>query len=136
MRACNIIRKWKVGSLPPPPPLPLAGMHVMYHTQSSFVDKVRIYARGGTGGQGSSKLGSVGGLGGDVLVCSVEGSNLRDISRLATRRFVAGVGGESERSRVSGKKGHGVSISVPPGTVVYDAKETMVTPSSMCLEQC
>lgn len=62
-----------------------------------------------------------------MLVCAVEGSNLRDIARLDTQRFVAGVGGKSERSSASGKKGRGVSISVPPGTAVYDDKEIMVT---------
>lgn len=95
--------------------------------QSTFIDKVRIYARGGTGGQGSSKLGCVGGLGGDVSVCAMEGSNLRDIAHLKRRRFVAGVGGMSERSSAAGKKGAGITLSVPPGTVVYDDQETMVT---------
>lgn len=94
--------------------------------QSTFVDKVRIHARGGTGGQGSSKLGSMGGLGGDVSVCAVEGSNLRDIARMKTRRFVGGVGGMGERSSASGKKGSGVVLCVPPGTVVYDPHEKMV----------
>lgn len=94
--------------------------------QGTFIDKVRIYARGGTGGQGSRKLGGVGGVGGDVSVCAVEGSNLRDMAVLKTRRFVAGLGGMGERSSASGRKGKGIVLSVPPGTVVYDQHDNMV----------
>ena len=80
--------------------------------------------RGGRGGQGSSQLGSVGGDGGDVTLCAVEGSNLSDIARIQTKRFVAGLGGAGVRSNVSGKKGQGINIFVPPGTVVYDQDQT------------
>ncbi len=86
--------------------------------QAAFIDKVRIYARGGRGGQGSSRLGGVGGVGGDVVVCAVEGSNLRDVARMRTRRFVGGAGGVGERTRERGRKGDGVVLPVPPGTVV------------------
>ncbi len=71
-------------------------------------------------------LGSIGGEGGDVEIYAVEGSNLSDIARLHSRRFVAGVGGMGERSNVCGKKGQGVTLSVPPGTAVYDHQEDMV----------
>ena len=94
--------------------------------RGTFVDKVRIYVRGGTGGQGSSKVGGVGGVGGDVCVCTVEGANLRDIANLKTRRFLAGVGGMSEQSRAAGRKGSSITLMVPPGTVVYDDQERMV----------
>lgn len=80
---------------------------------------MRIYARGGRGGQGSSNVGSEGGEGGDVRICAVEGSTLSDIARLASRRFVGGMGGAGERSNACGKKGQDVRVSVPPGTVVY-----------------
>lgn len=94
-----------------------------YHTQAKFIDKVRIYARGGRGGQGSQKEGSVGGEGGDVCVCAVEDSSLSDIARLQTRRFVASAGGDARRTSAAGKKGGGITISVPPGTVIYDQGE-------------
>lgn len=68
----------------------------------------------------------MGGKGGDVCVCAAEGSNLRDITRLESRRFVAGVGGCGERSNANGRKGNGAVISVPPGTVVYDQQEKEV----------
>ena len=85
---------------------------------------MRIYGRGGRGGQGSSKLGSEGGEGGDVTVCAVEGSTLSDVARLQSRRFVAGIGGAGEHSNARGKKGQGVTVLVPPGTVVYGEQET------------
>ena len=106
-----------------------AGPSVFTQGLGSFVDKVRIYARGGTGGQGSSQLGGFGGEGGDVFVRAVEGSSLSDLSRRESRRFIAGVGGSASRSRLGGKKGESVIISVPPGTVVYNQnEEKMVLP--------
>ena len=87
------------------------------------MDKVRIYARGGCGGQGSSRIGGMGGAGGDVEVCAVEGTALSDIARMKTKRFVAGTGINSKRVMIHGKKGSGVVIKVPPGTVVYDQDE-------------
>lgn len=103
----------------------------LFQGLGKFVDKVRIYARGGTGGQGSSQLGGLGGDGGDVCVRAVEGSSLNDLARRESRRFIAGVGGSASRSRSSGRKGNNVVIAVPPGTVVYDHEEReMVLPCS------
>ena len=100
-----------------------------------FVDKVRIYACGGTGGQGSSKLGCVGGDGGDVYVRAVRDSSLSDLAQRMSRRFLAGVGGSAKRSRVRGVKGDDITISVPPGTVVYDHTEKeMVMIVLACVE--
>lgn len=62
-----------------------------------------------------------------MSVCAVEGSNLRDVALLRSRRFVAGLGGMGERSRANGKKGQGIVLSVPPGTVVYDHQDKMVS---------
>ena len=61
-----------------------------------------------------------------MCVSAADGSNLRDITRLESRRFLASVGGRGERSNASGRKGNGVMISVPPGTVVYDQDEKEV----------
>lgn len=90
---------------------------------SKLIDKVRIYACGGRGGQGSSKLGGFGGDGGDVIVNAVEGSNLSDIARLEKRRFIGSVGRSGEGCRIHGRKGRHATISVPPGTVVYNCTE-------------
>lgn len=63
-------------------------------------------------------MGGVGGEGGRVSVCAVEGSNLSDIARRESRRFIGGLGGYSTSGRVFGEKGCDVTVRVPPGTVV------------------
>ena len=46
------------------------------------------------------------------------GASLADLSRLASRRFVAGNGGNSTKAKVFGSDGLNVNVCVPPGTVV------------------
>lgn len=90
------------------------------------MDKLRIYARGGAGGQGSQRLGGCGGKGGDVLVTACKGASLTDLSRLPSQRFVAPNGENSSSSRVFGKNGENLTIHVPPGTVVINDKGKQV----------
>ena len=59
--------------------------------QGRLIDKVRVYARGGGGGQGSPKLGGFGGDGGDVIV-QAHRCSLVDLARRDSRRFIAGRG--------------------------------------------
>ena len=95
--------------------------------QGRLVDCVRIYARGGAGGQGSQRLGGIGGDGGSVKVVCTQGSTLEDIARRESRRFIAESGGHSVRGRVWGKKGRNLIITVPPGTVVQDSRSVQVS---------
>ena len=90
------------------------------------MDCVRIYARGGAGGQGAPRLGGVGGDGGSVKVVWAQGCALEDIARRESRRFIARSGGHSGRGRIWGENGKGVVIPVPPGTVVYDSSGKQV----------
>ena len=90
--------------------------------QGRLVDRVRIYARGGAGGQGSQRLGGIGGDGGSVKVVCTQGSALEDIARRESRRFIAESGGHSVRGMVWGKKGRNLIITVPPGTVVQGSR--------------
>ena len=83
-----------------------------------FVDQVLIYTRGGAGGQGSLKLGGMGGDGGEVEVLCKEGASLSNLARLPSRRFVGEPGEDSTSRHVHGKKGASVLIKVPPGTVI------------------
>ena len=94
------------------------------------MDKLRIYARGGAGGQGSQRLGGCGGKGGDVVVSANKGASLTDLSRLPSRRFVAPNGENCSSSRTFGKNGENVTIHVPPGTVVWNDRGKQVC---MCL---
>jgi Obg family GTPase CgtA len=84
-----------------------------------MIDKVRVYARGGAGGQGSSTRGGTGGDGGDVIV-RAEKCNLSDLARRESRRFVAGTGQNSSLRVIIGKKGNSLIIPVPPGTAIMD----------------
>lgn len=100
--------------------------HSNHVPQGQLIDKVRIYARGGTGGQSSQRVGGVGGDGGSVRVCAVEGSNLADIARREDRRFIAQSGGSCTGGNAFGKRGSDVIVSVPPGTVVWRGDGEMV----------
>ncbi len=90
------------------------------------MDKLRIYARGGAGGQGSQRLGGCGGKGGAVLVSACKGASLTDLSRLPSIRFVAPNGQNSSSSQVFGKSGENLTIRVPPGTVVINERGKQV----------
>lgn len=87
-----------------------------------MVDKLRIYARGGAGGQGSKRLGGCGGKGGDVLVSACEGASLTDLSRRPSLRFVAGSGENSSSAHVFGRQGKHIKVHIPPGTTVLNEK--------------
>ena len=90
------------------------------------MDRVRIYARGGAGGQGSARTGGVGGDGGDVIVCVSGRGSLAEISRHKDRRFIAANGGNSSKRIVFQEKATDTTISVPPGTVMWDEKGDQV----------
>lgn len=59
--------------------------------QGRLIDKVRVFAKGGGGGQGSPKLGGFGGDGGDVIA-RAHRCSLVDLARRESRRFIAGRG--------------------------------------------
>ena len=86
------------------------------------MDKLRIYARGGAGGQGSKRVGGYGGKGGDVIVSAHKGASLTSLSRLPSLRFVAGNGENSSASLSFGRKGQEVIIPVPPRTTVLNER--------------
>ena len=94
--------------------------------QGQWVDKLRIYARGGAGGQGSQRLGGCGGKGGDVVVSASTGASLTDLSRLPSQRFIAPNGENCSSSCTFGRNGENVTISVPPGTVVWNDRGKQV----------
>ena len=81
-----------------------------------FVDKVNVVVRGGSGGQGSRKLGLPGGDGGDVVVETTRASDLSEIARLGTV-VTAGTGGHAVRNH-EGTRGADVVLPVPTGTVI------------------
>jgi GTP-binding protein len=98
----------------------------------TFFDEVKIYVKGGDGGDGSIAFrrekyvpfggpsGGNGGAGGNVYV--VVDSNLNTLIRFKQRvHFKAEGGGRGSGKNQQGKSGEDLLIPVPPGTVVYDA---------------
>ncbi len=96
-----------------------------------FLDRVKIWARAGDGGDGAATFrreahvprggpdGGDGGRGGSVyLVVDAGQTTLRDFQ--AKRHFKATSGGRGEGSRRHGKAGDDLELTVPPGTGVYD----------------
>ena len=58
-----------------------------------FMDNLRIYTKGGTGGSGKPKVGGVGGRGGHVYVICKEDVTLKDVlNSNESKRFLASHG--------------------------------------------
>ena len=61
-----------------------------------FFDQLRIYVRGGAGGQGFPKYGGVGGKGGDIILTCKRGATLKNIKdKNPKKRFIAQTGKNS-----------------------------------------
>ena len=102
-----------------------------------FVDRAKIYVKGGDGGNGSMSLrrekyiprggpdGGDGGAGGRViLVASPQISTLIDFHYL--HQCIAEFGEDGSKKRSSGKKGSDKIIPVPIGTIIRDAENNIV----------
>jgi len=102
-----------------------------------FVDRVTIDVRAGKGGDGCVSFrrekyvplggpdGGDGGKGGSIIIRSQAGVN--SLSALAHRKFWKATSGTHGRgSNCTGRDGEDLVILVPPGTVVFDAKEGFV----------
>ncbi len=96
-----------------------------------FLDRVKLWVRAGDGGDGAATFrreahvprggpdGGDGGRGGSVyLEVDVGQTTLRDFQ--VKRHFKATSGGRGEGSRRHGKAGQDLTLSVPPGTGVYE----------------
>lgn len=99
----------------------------------AFLDRARIYVKGGDGGDGcvawrrergvarGGPAGGSGGRGGDVYLVANPGLNT--LSKFGSRvHFVAENGGKGQPKDCTGANGASISIEVPLGTVVYDAE--------------
>lgn len=62
----------------------------------NFVDNLRLYVKGGSGGMGLPRMGGQGGNGGDVWVVAKKDFTLkRTRDKFPHKRFIAGVGDNS-----------------------------------------
>lgn len=105
--------------------------------REKFFDEVKIYVKGGDGGNGCVSFrrekgvprggpdGGDGGDGGDVIIkASDEVSTL--IYFHYKKHFVAGNGGQGEGKNKKGKKGEDIILEVPPGTLVKDEEGNII----------
>ncbi|NXJ15844.1 GTPBA protein, partial [Odontophorus gujanensis] len=87
----------------------------------NFIDDLRLYVKGGTGGMGYPRLGGEGGRGGDVWFVAQESLTLKSIkARYPQKRFVAGTGANSSVKALKGEKGEDCEVRVPPGISILD----------------
>ncbi|XP_040900639.1 GTP-binding protein 10 [Toxotes jaculatrix] len=85
----------------------------------NFVDNLRLYVRGGTGGMGLPRLGGQGGNGGDVWVVATKNMTLKRIKdKYPQKRFVGGAGANSSLQALKGEKGNDKEIFAPAGITV------------------
>ncbi|XP_064613860.1 GTP-binding protein 10-like [Liolophura sinensis] len=85
----------------------------------AFLDSMRIYVRGGSGGQGFPRYGGLGGKGGDVYVTAVKKRTLKHVhSANPSKRFIAGNGDNSSKRKLVGDAGADCIIKVPVGVTV------------------
>ncbi|XP_063003569.1 GTP-binding protein 10 isoform X2 [Elgaria multicarinata webbii] len=84
-----------------------------------FMDDLRIYVKGGSGGMGFPRFGGEGGKGGDVWLVAHEKLTLKRIKdRYPTKRFVAGTGANSSIAALKGATGKDCEVKVPIGISV------------------
>ncbi|XP_040820737.1 GTP-binding protein 10 isoform X1 [Ochotona curzoniae] len=94
---------------------------LLFRKYGSFVDNLRIFARGGSGGMGYPRLGGEGGKGGDVWVVAHGNMTLKQLKdKHPQKRFVAAGGANSRVSALKGSRGKDFEIPVPVGISVTD----------------
>ncbi|XP_055128755.1 GTP-binding protein 10 isoform X3 [Symphalangus syndactylus] len=70
---------------------------VLFRKYGNFIDNLRLFTRGGSGGMGYPRLGGEGGKGGDVWVVAQNRMTLKQLKdKYPQKRFVAGVGANSK----------------------------------------
>ena len=102
-----------------------------------YLDKVKIYIKGGNGGNGAVSFhtekfvpnggpdGGDGGKGGDVIFVADSGVNTLNQFHF-TKHFRAGNGCNGEGKKCYGKQGEDIVVTVPVGTVIRDAESDRI----------
>ncbi|KAM9215989.1 GTP-binding protein 10 [Dugong dugon] len=94
---------------------------VLFRKYGNFIDNLRLFTKGGSGGMGYPRLGGEGGKGGDVWVVAEKKMTLKQLKdRYPQKRFVAEGGANSRVSALKGSKGKNCDIPVPVGISVID----------------
>uniref|UniRef100_V9KYH1 GTP-binding protein 10 n=1 Tax=Callorhinchus milii TaxID=7868 RepID=V9KYH1_CALMI len=93
----------------------------------NFIDNVRLYVRGGSGGMGLGRFGGEGGKGGDVFVVAKADITLKKLKdKHPEKRFVGEVGANSSIRSLKGKKGKDCEIYAPVGISVTTDKGKVI----------
>jgi len=95
-------------------------------TKSRFVDKLHVYVRGGSGGQGCPSTGGVGADGGHVFIRCVKGASLRSYLYKKNRRIIAENGAHYQRGKMKIKQSKNAFLSVPPGTEIKSSNSIII----------
>ncbi|KAF2885189.1 hypothetical protein ILUMI_20986 [Ignelater luminosus] len=83
------------------------------YLKSGFLDSVRVYVKGGSGGNGLPKFGGVGGQGGDVIAVAKESITLEDVVKSNTaKRYLGGSGMHSTHNFILGPPGQARSVKL------------------------
>lgn len=91
------------------------------YLRSTFIDTLRLYVKGGTGGAGLSRYGGLGGIGGSVYIVAKDGLTLEKIVKTyKTKRIKADSGSDSSARGIIGAPGEDKIISVPRGISAYN----------------
>uniref|UniRef100_A0A8C8YMZ3 Obg domain-containing protein n=1 Tax=Prolemur simus TaxID=1328070 RepID=A0A8C8YMZ3_PROSS len=87
----------------------------------NFIDNLRLFTKGGSGGMGYPRLGGEGGKGGDIWVVAHKKMTLKQLKdKYPQKRLVAEGGANSRVSALKGSKGKDCEISAPVGISVTD----------------
>uniref|UniRef100_A0A8C6W6X6 GTP-binding protein 10 n=1 Tax=Nannospalax galili TaxID=1026970 RepID=A0A8C6W6X6_NANGA len=82
----------------------------------NFIDNLRLFTKGGSGGMGYPRLGGEGGKGGDVWVVAHKRMTLKQLKdKYPQKRFVAEGGANSRVNALKGSKGKDCEIPAPVG---------------------
>ena len=97
------------------------------HLNLPFIDKLRVFVRGGRGGNGLKKYGGIGGQGGHVLVRGKQHLTLRNVyEKNLVKRYIAPDGEHSHKTRLNALPGGNLTIHVPLGIqIVRDNGEVI-----------
>ncbi|KAM4580541.1 GTP-binding protein 10 [Odontesthes bonariensis] len=92
---------------------------ICFRKYGNFVDNLRLYVRGGSGGMGLPRLGGQGGNGGDVWMVATKSMTLKRIKdKYPQKRFIGGSGGNSSVQALKGQKGKDIEVLAPVGITV------------------
>lgn len=93
---------------------------------SRMIDKIHIYVRGGSGGQGCPSTGGLGGNGGHVFIKCMTGASLALFANKNNRRIIAAHGPNHIKTKMKQPVAKNAFILVPPGTEVKTPEKQLL----------